>query len=142
MSKSNAFEHDWLMLIFNGIPIPGLAKNDTTSPLTSLVVALHTASPGEAGNQSTNEISYTGYARILITRQGGSGWVITGSNVSPASNINFGKMTGGIGGVATHASIGTGVSDYMLYHGTVSPTITVVAGKIPRLTPSSVLTED
>jgi hypothetical protein len=142
MSKSNVFENDILKLIFNGIPIAGLAKNDTSSPVTDLTMALHLLDPGEAGDQSTNEISYTGYSRVRVSRQGGDGWIVNGNNVSPAVNITFGKMTGGVGGIATFASVGTGVGNKMLYRGAITPTLNVVVGKIPRLTPVSVITEE
>lgn len=141
MAKSDVFKNDILKLIFNSIPISGLAKNDSSNPLTELTVALHTADPGEDGDQSTNEISYTGYARVSVTRADGSGWVVTGNAVSPANNITFGRMTGGVGGIATHASVGTGVGDKMLYKGAITPNITIITGKTPRLTPGSVITE-
>ena len=46
MSKGNTFENEILALIFNATAIADLAENDTTSPLTQLFVALHTADPG------------------------------------------------------------------------------------------------
>jgi hypothetical protein len=51
MSKSNAFETDLLGLIFNGTAITTIADNAASTPLTNLYLALHTADPGEAGNQ-------------------------------------------------------------------------------------------
>ena len=68
MSKGDTFENDLLKLIFNGTAIANIADNAATSPLTNLFVALHTADPGETGNQSTNEVSYTGYARATVAR--------------------------------------------------------------------------
>ena len=62
MSKSNTFENELLALIFNGTGIANLADNAVSGPLTNLYLALHTADPGEGGDQSTNEISYTGYS--------------------------------------------------------------------------------
>jgi len=142
MSKSNYAENAFLLLLFNSIPIVGLAKNDTASPVTLLTIALHLADPGEAGDQSTSEISYTGYVRKTVTRADGSGWVVTGNSVSPASHITFGRMTAGVGGIVTHVSVGTGVGNVMLYSGAVSPTMNVIVGKSPRITSTSVITED
>jgi len=71
MSKSNAFENSLLKLIFNATAIANLADNAATSPLTNLYVSLHTADPGEAGDQSTNEVSYTSYARVAVARTTG-----------------------------------------------------------------------
>jgi len=59
VSKGNTFEDDILKLIFNATAIADLADNDTTSPATTLTVALHTADPGEAGTQATSETAST-----------------------------------------------------------------------------------
>jgi hypothetical protein len=131
-SKSAYFENKMLLLTFNAVGIDGLAENDSSSPVTDLVVALHTADPGEGGNQSTNEIVYTGYVRKLVPRTA-AGWTVSGSNAWPVNPIEFGEMTGGAGGVVTHASVGDGISDHILYRGPVTSNITVVNGVIPRL---------
>jgi hypothetical protein len=141
MSKGNTFENDLLALIFNATAIADLAENDASSPATTLTVALHTSDPGEAGTQSTNEIAYTGYARIAVNRNSG-GWTVSGASVSPAANITFGEMTAGAGGTVTHVSVGTGVSNKLLYSGSISPTIAVVNGVIPVITTGTVITED
>jgi len=141
MSKQNDFEADLLKLIFQAVAIPDLAENDTTSPATTLTVALHTGDPGEAGTQATNEIAYTGYARQTVARTTG-GWAITGNSISPVANIDFPEMSGGAGGTVTFVSVGTGVANKMLYSGAVSPTIAVVNGVIPRITTASTITED
>lgn len=143
MSKSNVFENDLLSLIFNGTPISNLADNAASGPLTNLYVALHTANPDEDGNQSTSEISYTGYARVAVARTSG-GWTITGNSVSPVAAIEFAEMTGGAGGTATYASIGvasTG-SGKILYAGALTPTVTVATGVIPRIKNTSTITEE
>jgi hypothetical protein len=143
MSKSNTFENDWLKLIFNATAIANIADNAASGPLTNLFVALHTADPGEAGDQTTSEISYTGYARVSVARTSG-GWTVTGASVSPAADITFGAMTAGAGGTVTHASVGVATSgaSKILYSGAVSPTIAVVAGVTPILTTTSAITED
>jgi hypothetical protein len=141
MSKGNTFENDILKLIFNATTINDLAENDTTSPAANLTVALHTGDPGEAGDQTTSEISYTGYARISVARTAG-GWTVTGNSVSPVAAITFGEMTAGAGGTVTHFSVGTGVSNKLLYSGTVTPNIVVSNGVIPQLTTASTITED
>lgn len=141
MSKSNNLETDILALIFNATTIPEIAENDTSSPSANITVALHTGDPGEAGDQTTSEIAYTGYARINVARTGG-GWSVSGNSVSPVADIDFGEMTGGAGGTVTYFSVGTGTSDEMLYSGTVTPNIVVTSGVIPRLTTASAITED
>ena len=141
MSKGDTYENDMLKLIFNATAIADLAQDDGTSPATTLTVALHTSDPGEAGTQATNEIAYTGYARIAVARTTG-GWTVTGNSVSPVANIDFGEMTGGTGGTVTHFSVGTGVANKLLYSGTVTPNIVVTNGVTPRLKTTSTTTED
>ncbi len=141
MSKGDIFENDLLQLIFNAVAIADLAENDSTSPATNITVALHTANPGEAGTQATNEISYTGYARILVARTP-AGWVVANNSVNPAAAITFGQMTGGAGGTVTHFSVGTGVGDKLLYSGTVTPDIVVSNGVTPELTTATVIAEN
>lgn len=142
MSKGDTFENDWLKLVFNATAIANIADNAATSPLTNLFVALHTADPGEAGTQSTNETTYTGYARATVARTSG-GWTVTGASVSPTANIDFGQCTAGTATI-THASVGVAVSGAtkILYSGALSPTISVSSGVIPRITTTSTITED
>ena len=83
MSKGDTFENDLLRLIFNATAIGNIADNAATSPLTQLFVSLHTADVGEAGSQTTNEVAYTGYARVGVNRNTG-GWTVTANSVSPA----------------------------------------------------------
>lgn len=143
MSKSNTFENDLLKLIFNATPIAGLADNAASSPVTNLYLALHTADPGEAGDQTTSEISYTGYTRLAVLRTTG-GWTVTGNSVSPVADVFFAEMAGGTGGTATHASIGTAASGAgkILYKGALTPSITVALGVSPRIKNTSTITED
>lgn len=141
MSKGNTFENDILKLFFNATAIADLAENDATSPATTLTVALHTADPGEAGDQTTNETAYTGYARQTVARTTG-GWTVTNNSVSPVANIDFPECTASPGAAITHFSVGTGVSNKLLYKGTVTPNITMAVGVIPRLKTTSTITED
>jgi hypothetical protein len=71
----------------------------------SFYISLHSADPGEAGNQSTNEISYTGYARVGVARTAG-GWTRTTSTIANTALVQFGQCTGGTA-TATHFGIGT-----------------------------------
>lgn len=142
MSKANTFENDWLKLVFNATAIANIADNAGSSPLTNLYVSLHTSDPGEAGDQTTNEIAYTSYARVAVARSG-SGWTVTNNSVSPAANIDFPAGTGG-SGTATHFGVGTASSGTgkLLYKGTITPNIVCGSGVTPRLTTASTITED
>ena len=142
MSKGNTFENDLLKLIFNATAIANIADNAASSPLTALFVSLHTADPGEAGNQTTSECAYTSYARVSVARTSG-GWTVTNNNVSPAANIDFPQCTGGTE-TATHMGIGTATSGTgkLLYSGTITPNIAISSGVTPRLTTATAITED
>lgn len=142
MSKGNTFENDVLKLIFNGTAIADLAENDSSSPLTDLYLALHTADPGEAGSQTTSECAYTSYARVAVARSG-AGFTVTGNSVSPAANVDFPACTGGTE-TATHASIGTASSGAgkILYKGALTPNISISTGVTPRIGSTSTITED
>ena len=97
-------------------------------------MSLHTASPGVGGDQTTNEIAYTGYARIAIPRDGS---VIDGT-VNPVAllaDVVFGLMTAGAGGTITHVAIGTASSGagHLVQIFTFTPNILVTNGIRPRV---------
>lgn len=140
MSKSNAFETDLLELIFNATTIANIADDTATSAATTLTIALHTADPGEAGDQSTNEATYTSYARVTVARTSG-GWTVASGSVSPVADISFPAATGG-SETLTHFSVGSGVGNDMMYSGTITPSIVVVSGVTPVLATGSTITED
>lgn len=105
--KSSTFRNDILRLIFNATGIANIADNASASPLTNLPVALHSAFPGLAGDQTTNEIAYTGYGRVNVSRS--TGWTVTGNSVSPAAAIPFGACTAG-SATASFFSVGVNAS--------------------------------
>lgn len=108
MSLGNTFENDLAKLIFTATAIANIADNAASSPLTNLYVSFHTADPGEAGDQTTSETSYTSYARVAVARSG-SGWTVTGNSVSPAANVDAPQCTGG-SATLTHFGVGTASS--------------------------------
>jgi len=141
MAFNSTFANDLAKLLFNATAIANVADNASSSPLTSLYVSLHTSDPGASGSQSTNEISYTGYARVAVARTSG-GWTVTGNLVNPVATISFGAMSGGAGGTVTHLQVGTDVSGTgkVFGRGTVTPNIVVTSGVTPQLTTSTVVT--
>jgi hypothetical protein len=141
MSFGNTMENDILKLIFNATAIADLAQDDGSGPATTLTVAMHTADPGEAGDQTTNETAYTGYSRIAVNRNGG-GWVVTGNSVSPAADVVFGECSASPGAALTHFSVGTGVSNKMICKGTLTPNITMAALVTPILDATTTITLD
>lgn len=100
MSASDTMENSLLLLIFNNTnyanmgDATGLRGSSTAG---SLYVSLHTADPGEAGNQGTSESAYTSYARVAVARSS-SGWTVSGTAPTKSANaaaINFPACTGG-----------------------------------------------
>lgn len=146
MSKGNTFENELLEHIFNNADITligdaaGLLGSTADG---SLYVTLHTADPGEAGDQSTNETAYTGYARQAIARDG-TGFTVTGNSVSPQADTDFPECTASPGSDLTHFGIGTASSGAgkLLYSGALSQAIPMVVGTIPRLKSTTAITED
>lgn len=144
MSKTNTWENDLLKLVFQNTSASligdatGLVGSGTAG---SLYVSLHTADPGEAGDQTTSETSYTSYARVAVAR--GGAWTIASNSVSPTANIDFPACTGGSATI-THFGVGTSSSGAgkLLYKGTVTPNIAVATGVTPRLTTATAITED
>lgn len=140
--KGNYWSNGLLNLLFNATPLANIADNAATSPITQLWFSLHTADPGAAGNQSTNEIAYTGYARVSVARST-TGFPSTSSEViSPGAVISWPVGTGG-GGVAAFFGIGTSGSGAgnLLYSGTVTPNITCGSGVQPQLTTATTISE-
>lgn len=145
MSKSNVFETALLELVFKNTTFSGVG--DATglpgsATAGSLYFSLHTADPGEAGDQTTNEVAYTSYARVAVARSG-AGFTVSGNAVAPAANVTFPAGTGG-SGTATHWGIGTASSGAgkLLYKGAISPSIVCGSGVTPQLTAGTAVTED
>jgi hypothetical protein len=120
MSMSNAFEHAVLRLLFLNEAIATLGDASGLLPSAvdgSLYVSGHTADPGEAGNQSSSEATYTGYARSALARDSG-GWTVTGNQVENAGVISLGACTAG-SETLTHWGIGAEASGstLLLYYG-------------------------
>jgi hypothetical protein len=145
MSKSNDFENDLVLLVFqnaNAANIGDATGLRGSSTAGNLFISLHTSDPGEAGNQSTNEIAYTSYARVSLARTSGN-FTVTGNAVAFAANVDFPAGTGG-SGTATHFGIGvaTSGSTKLLYKGALSPSIVCGNGVTPRINAGTVVTED
>lgn len=145
MSKSNTFENDFLLLVFNNTncslvgDATGLRGSSTAGVL---YFSLHTADPGEAGNQSTNEVTYTSYARASKNRNG-TDFTVTGNAVAVNSTVTFAAGTGG-SGTATHWGLGTDSSGTgkLLFKGSLSPSIVCGSGVTPTIASGTVVTED
>jgi hypothetical protein len=146
MSKSNALETALLGLLFKNQAIAGIGDASGLQPSAvagSLYVSLHTADPGEAGDQTTNEATYTSYARVGVVRSA-AGWTVTGNLVENAGAVTFPQCTGGSETI-THFGIGedpTGAGD-LLYSGALTASLAVSNGITPEFAVGDVdVTED
>lgn len=134
MFMSNASETNLLLLLFNNTDwanVGDAAGLQNSATAGSFYVALHTADPGDAGNQSTSEVSYTGYARVAVARSAG-GFTVSGAQVSNTATVQFGECTAG-SATATHFSVGllsSGAGD-ILYSGPLSATRSISSGITP-----------
>lgn len=140
MSMSNASETALLNLLFNNTDwanVGDAAGLQNSAAAGSFYVALHTADPGDAGNQSTSEAAYTGYARVAVARSAG-GWTVSGNQVSNTATVQFGECTAG-SAVVTHFSVGllsSGAGD-ILYSGALDATRPVSSGITPLFNPAT-----
>ena len=136
MSKSNTFENELLLLVYNNTDIADIgdaAGLQNSAAAGSLYVALHTADPGEAGTAATSECAYTApYARQAVARSG-SGWTVSGNQVSNAALIQFPQCSGG-SETAQYVSITTADSgaSKILWSGQLSSNLAISDGIQPQ----------
>lgn len=144
--KSDASESDILKLIFNATAWANIADNAASAPNTNLFVALHTADPLEAGDQTASEATYTGYARVAVARTTG-GWTVSGTSPTQVANaavINFPLCTAGSNTV-THFTVGkvTSGASEILYGGPLTNSLAISNGITPNYAVGAlVVTED
>ena len=135
MSKSNTWENELLLLVFNNTTaaLIGDATGIVGSGVAgSLYVSLHTGDPGEAGTQATNECAYGSYARVAVARSG-AGWTVAGNAVTNAALVQFPQCTSG-SETATYFAIGTASSGAVkyLYSGALSASLAISSGIQPQ----------
>ena len=135
MSKTNAFETNFLLLLFNNTAIANIGDASGLQPSAAdgdQFCSLHTADPGEAGVQTTSEAAYTSYARAAVPRTAG-GWTVAGDNASNTAIVQWPQATGG-SETETHYGIGTAVSGAgnLLASGALTASLAVSNGIQPE----------
>lgn len=140
MSMSNTSETALLSLLFNNTAWANVGNAGGLQPsgvAGSFYIALHTADPGEAGDQSTSEAAYTGYARVAVARSG-AGFTVAGDQVSNAATVQFGECTAGSATV-THFTVGTASAGAgsVIYRGALSASRAISAGITPLFNTSA-----
>lgn len=135
MSKSNTTENDFLKMVLQGTD-PSWRSGATQ------YLALYTDDPGESGTAITSEATYTGYARVAVTKA--TAWTDGGSSFSNSALVQFGKCTGGTNDI-THFGVVTTASGagQLLYSGALSSTLSVSNNIQPQFDAGDlVVTED
>lgn len=138
MSKGNTFENDILKKVFFDTAL-------SWDAITEIWVSLHTADPGEGGDQTTNEATYGSYARQSTDRvEGLLGWDISGNQASNSFLITFPACTSGSNTI-THVGVGTASSGagQLLYSGALSASLAVSYPMAPSFPENTlIITED
>lgn len=144
--KGSIFKQELLQSLFN-TSASAVGSNmghvfSAAGGLTQFWLSLHTGVPGTtSGRQDLNEATYTGYARVAVSRTT-SGFTVSGGSAVLAANVTFGTASSS-GQTITHFAIGSTstLTGYLYYAGTVSPTITIDMGVIPTLTTGTTVAE-
>lgn len=124
MSKTNTWENELLAMVFTNANV-SLIGDATglrgSSAAGNLFISLHSADPGETGDQTTSEVTYGSYARVSVSRS--TGFSVTGSTGTNVAAIEFPTGTSGVVAQnATHFGIGTASSGTgkLLYRGAIT----------------------
>lgn len=139
MSLGDTAESNLLLLLFNNTnwanvgDATGVRGSSTAG---SFYVSLHTANPGEAGNQATSEAAYTNYARVAVARSG-AGWTVSGTAPTQAANAAttaFAQAGAGSPETETYFGVGRASSSTgeLLWIGALTSSLIVN----PNITPS------
>jgi hypothetical protein len=116
MPKSTNTCNNFLALLYNATPWANIADNADSAPITNIYVALATATGAVGDTMSTNEATYTNYARQTVERST-SGWTAPSSRATGnAAQITF-PQCGVTGNTITSAKAGkaSGASDVFHY---------------------------
>lgn len=165
MSKTNACENSLLLLIFidgqtfanigDAGGLLGTSDAGAADNKSPFYMSLHSSSPGETGDQSTNEISYTGYSRSNSPTSSGARrqtttdasscpfFTISGNQVTLGGGYVFPACTGGTA-TATHWGLGSNISGSgrLMYYGALNSSLSISSGIVPAIFEDVIITED
>lgn len=101
---TTASANDVLNLLLRNVPLPWAG--------TTKYFSLHSGTIGAAGDQTTNEIAYTGYARVAVTTTTGGLFDAAASGATTSNaTVTFGNPTAGTFPItATHVGLGANAS--------------------------------
>lgn len=132
-AKSDALEKLFIDQIFAGLQM---------STYATLYVSLHTASPTDAGDQTSSETTYGGYQRQAVSVP--AGWTASASQAVNAADLLFPTATSG-SDLITHFAIGTQASGTgtLLYHAALVGSVQIAVDVQPKFVAGAItVTED
>ena len=150
-SGSTLFDVGLFQLLFHNDAAGVAGIGDATGLRNSsvaggLYVSLHSAAPGKAGDQSTNELTYGSYARVGLPRASTS-WHVLGAAGAPATarSLTAAQFPADDGAsaaqTATHVGIGAYASGtgYLLLSAPLAAPVVVTAGIIPLFASAAIV---
>lgn len=111
MSATDAFETGIMTLVFQNAAFANVGDASGLQPSAtagSFFIGLHTADPGETGDQTTSESAYTNYARVAVARSAAA-WTHAAGVTDNDAAITF-PLCGVTGSTITHFGIGSATS--------------------------------
>lgn len=132
MPKSTSTCNSIINLMYRATAWANVADNASSSPFTNTYVSLHTGDPGTGNNQTTNETSYTNYARQAVARS--TGWdAASGGATANAATISF-PQCGVTGATLTYTAIGTTLASAgtVWHYGALNASLAVSSGITPQ----------
>lgn len=134
MSATNAFETSLLGLLFTNVAAANVGDAGGLQPSVAAGVfwiSLHTASPGETGDQTTSETVYTNYARQDEARNT-TQWTVTGNTADNDFAIGY-PTCGATGATLTHFGIGSAstLAGNLFLYGALTSSLVVSNGITP-----------
>ena len=142
MTLTNEAENLLVLLLFQNANWANIGdatglRGSTTAGV--FYVSLHTADPGETGDQTTSEANYTGYARVSVNRASGAGgFTVSTDTASNTSTVTFGACTAG-SSTCTFFGFGTASSGagHLVVSGALTASLAVTAGITPSAAASA-----
>lgn len=143
MSLGNAAENDVLLLLANNTNWANVGDAVGLRGSTAagnFYAESHTASPGETGNQTTSEATYTGYARSAQARSAAA-WTVSGTAPTQFANVSAisqGACTA-LSNTLTDFSLGRDAAGAgeLLWYGALTASLAVSAGITPSFAPGA-----
>lgn len=135
MSTATTSANSIQNLIYRAVAWALVADNAASTPATVVDIALHVGAPVTSA-QTSNEATYTSYARVSVNRNTG-GWSAAALGaLSNAALIQFPESTGG-SNVVDYVSVG--INGTIIHYGALSAARTITSGIQPQFAASALV---